>query len=157
MKFSVQFSHSVMSNSVRPHGLQHARLPCLSLTPGATQTHVHLVSDAIQPSYPLSSPSPPAFNHYQHQGLFKWVSCKEHNQYNFIIDHLEMSMCRVISWVSGKGCLLLPMCSLDKTLLAFALLHFVLQGQTCLLFSYLLTSYFCIPTPFDEKGIFFGC
>ena len=39
-----------------------------------TQTHVHWVCDAIQPSYPLSSPSPPAFNLSQHQGLFKWVS-----------------------------------------------------------------------------------
>ena len=39
-----------------------------------TQTHVHLVSDAIQPSHPLSSPSPPAFNLSQYQGLFKWVS-----------------------------------------------------------------------------------
>ena len=40
----------------------------------STQTHVHWVSDAIQPSYPLSSPSPPALNLFQHQGLFKWVS-----------------------------------------------------------------------------------
>ena len=39
-----------------------------------TQTHVHWVSDAIQPSHPLLSPSPPAFNLSQHQGLFKWVS-----------------------------------------------------------------------------------
>ena len=40
-----------------------------------TQTHVHRVSDAIQPSHPLSSsPSPPALNLPQHQGLFKWVS-----------------------------------------------------------------------------------
>ena len=39
-----------------------------------TQTHVHWVSDAIQPSYPLPSPSPLAFNLSQHQGLFKWVS-----------------------------------------------------------------------------------
>ena len=39
-----------------------------------TQTHVHWVGDAIQPSRPLSSPSPPAFNLSQHQGLFKWVS-----------------------------------------------------------------------------------
>ena len=35
------------------------------------QTHVHRVSEAIQPSHPLSSPSPPAFNLSQHQGLFK--------------------------------------------------------------------------------------
>ena len=39
-----------------------------------TQTHVHWVSDAIQSSHPLSSPSPPAFNLSQHQGLYKWVS-----------------------------------------------------------------------------------
>ena len=39
-----------------------------------TQTHVHQVSDAIQPSYPLSSPFPPAFNLSQHQGLFQGVS-----------------------------------------------------------------------------------
>ena len=40
----------------------------------ATQTHVHRVGDAIQPSHPLASPSPPAFGLSQHQGLFKWVS-----------------------------------------------------------------------------------
>ena len=39
-----------------------------------TQTHVHRVSDIIQPSHPLSSPSPPALNIFQHQGLFQWVS-----------------------------------------------------------------------------------
>ena len=41
--------------------------------PELAQTHVHQVSDAIQPSHPLSSPSPPAFNLPQHQGLFQWV------------------------------------------------------------------------------------
>ena len=40
----------------------------------STQTHVHWVGDAIQPSHPLSSPSPPDFNLSQHQGLFKRVS-----------------------------------------------------------------------------------
>ena len=39
-----------------------------------TQTHVHRVSDAIQPSHPLSSPSPPAPNSSQHQSLFQWVN-----------------------------------------------------------------------------------
>ena len=38
------------------------------------QTHVHRVGDAIQPSHPLSSPSPPAFKTSQHQGLFQWVN-----------------------------------------------------------------------------------
>ena len=40
----------------------------------STQTHVHWVGDAIQPSHPLSSPSPPALNLSQNQGLFKWVN-----------------------------------------------------------------------------------
>ena len=39
-----------------------------------TQTHVHRVGDVIQPSHPLSSPSPPASNPSQHQGLFQWVN-----------------------------------------------------------------------------------
>ena len=42
--------------------------------PELAQTHVHRVRDAIQPSHPLSSPSPSAFNLSQHQGLFQWVS-----------------------------------------------------------------------------------
>ena len=42
--------------------------------PEFTQTHVHQVSDAIQPSHPLSSPSPPAFNLFQPQGLFQLVT-----------------------------------------------------------------------------------
>ena len=49
-------------------------LPVHHQLPEFTQTHVHWVSDAIQPSHPLSSPSPPALNLSQHQGLFKWVS-----------------------------------------------------------------------------------
>ena len=63
-----------MSNSLPPHGLQHTRPPCDHQLPESTQNHVHWVGDAIQPSHPLSSPSPPAFNLSQHQGLFKWVS-----------------------------------------------------------------------------------
>ena len=59
-----------MSDSLPTHGLQHARPPC----PSATQTHVHWVGDSIQPSHPLLSPSPPAFNLSQHQGLFKLVT-----------------------------------------------------------------------------------
>ena len=56
-----------------------ARQASLSITNSwSTQTHVHWVSDAIQPSYPLSSPSPPALNLSQHQGLFKWVSSSHH-------------------------------------------------------------------------------
>ena len=144
---SVQFSHSAVCYSLRPHGLQHAWPPCPSPTPGvysnscplsqwchptilssavpfscfqsfptsgsfpmsqffafssslvtqscptlcnpmncstpglpvhhqlpeSIQTHVHWVSDAVQPSHPLSSPSR-TLNLSQHQGLFQWVS-----------------------------------------------------------------------------------
>ena len=49
-------------------------LPPHHQLPEFTQTHVHWVSDAIQPSHPLPSPSPPAFNLSQHQNLFKWDS-----------------------------------------------------------------------------------
>ena len=55
-----------MSDSFRPYGLQHTRLPCPSLSEFA-QTHVHWVGDAIQPSHPLSSASPAAFSLSQHQ------------------------------------------------------------------------------------------
>ena len=64
----VQFSCSVVSDTLQPHGLQHASLHCPSPTP-RVQTHVHQVSDAVQPSHPLSPPSP-AFSLSQHQGLF---------------------------------------------------------------------------------------
>ena len=49
-------------------------LPVHHLLPDFTQTHVHWVGDAMQPSHPLSSPSPPAFNLSQDQALFQWVS-----------------------------------------------------------------------------------
>ena len=45
--------------------------------PELAQTHVHHVSDAMQPSYPLSSASPPALNLFRHQGLFQWVSSSQ--------------------------------------------------------------------------------
>ena len=69
-----QFSCSVMSDSLQLHGLQHARPSCPSPFPEFIQAHVHRVSDAIQPSHPLSFPSPPAFNLSQYQGLFQGVS-----------------------------------------------------------------------------------
>ena len=62
-----------MSNSLWAHGLQHARLPCPSPPPRACSNSFHWVSDAIQPSYPLS-PTSPALSLSQYQGLFP-VSC----------------------------------------------------------------------------------
>ena len=68
---SVQFSYSVVSDFLQPHGLQCARLHCPSPTPGV---HLSWVTDAIQPSHPLLSPPLPAFNLSQHQDIFQWVS-----------------------------------------------------------------------------------
>ena len=65
------------------------------------------------------------------QLLHLWL--QEYTQSDFGIDHLVMSMCRIFSCVFGRGCLLWPVHSLGKILLAFVLLHFVLQGQICLL------------------------
>ena len=73
---SVQFS-SVTQSCLTLCNTMNRSTPGLSVhhqLPEPTQTHVHRVSDAIQPCHPLSSPSPPSFNLSQHQGLFKWVS-----------------------------------------------------------------------------------
>ena len=71
---SVQFSRSLVSDSLRPMDCSTPGLPVHYQLPEFTQTHVHWVCDAIQPSHTLSSPSPPAPNPYQHQSLFQWVS-----------------------------------------------------------------------------------
>ena len=82
-KIKASFYHSNSLSSVQ--SLRRVRLcnPMNHSTPGLpvhhqllefTQTHVHWVGDAIQPSHPLLSPSPPALNLCQHQGLFQWVS-----------------------------------------------------------------------------------
>ena len=68
--YLLMFSHSLVSDSLWPHGLQHARLPCPSPTPRACSNSCPSSWWCIQPSHPLSSPSLPAFNLFQHQGLF---------------------------------------------------------------------------------------
>ena len=79
---SVQFSRSVVSDSAT-HESQHARLPCPSPTPriysNSCPSMVDMMppmldGEAIQPSHPLTSPSSPAPNTSQHQGIFKWVN-----------------------------------------------------------------------------------
>ena len=69
---SVQFSHSVVSDSLWPHELQHARPPCPSPTPGVYPNSCPLVGDVTQPSHPLSFPSS-AFSISQYQDFFQWV------------------------------------------------------------------------------------
>ena len=73
---SVQFSSVTQScpTLCDPINRSMPGLPVHHQLPESTQTHIHQVSDAIQPSHPLLSPSPPALNLSQHQGLFQWVS-----------------------------------------------------------------------------------
>ena len=74
---SVQFISVQSLNRVQlcdPMNRSTPGLPVHHQLPEFTQTHIHRVSDAIQPSHPLSSPSPPAPNPSQHQSLFQWVN-----------------------------------------------------------------------------------
>jgi len=74
MAKEVQFSLSVMSDSLQPHGLQQARPPCPSPTPGAYSNSCSS-SQWCHPTISSSVvPSPPAFSLSQNQGLFQWVS-----------------------------------------------------------------------------------
>ena len=72
----IQFSPVAQSRPTLRHPMDGSTpgLPVHHWLPEFTQTHLHWVGDAIQPSHPLSSPSPPAFNLSQLQGLFKWAS-----------------------------------------------------------------------------------
>ena len=73
---SVQFSSVAQSCPTLCDPMNHSTpgLPVHHQLPEFTQTHVHWVSDAIQPSHPLLSPSPPALSPSQHQSLFQWVN-----------------------------------------------------------------------------------
>ena len=72
--WAVQFSSVAQSCLTLCDPMDHRTpgLPVQHQFPEFTQTHVHWVSDAIQPSHPLLPPFPPPFNPSQHQGLFKW-------------------------------------------------------------------------------------
>ena len=74
--YSVQFSSvaQLCPTLCDPMNCSMPGLPVHHQLPEFTQTHVHRVGDAIQPSHTLSSPSPPAPNPSQHQGLFQWVN-----------------------------------------------------------------------------------
>ena len=68
---------SVTQSCPTPHDPMNCSIPGFPVhhqLPELTQSHVSWIGNAIQPSHPLSSPSPPAFNLSQHQGLFQWVS-----------------------------------------------------------------------------------
>ena len=76
-QFSILGFHSSVTKSCltlcNPMDCSMPAFPVLHYLPVFAQTHIHWVSDAIWPSHPLSSPSPPALNLFQHQGLFLWI------------------------------------------------------------------------------------
>ena len=74
VQFSSVQSLSCVRHFVTPTNCSMPGLLVHHQLPESTQIQVHCVRDAIQPYHPLSSPSPPALNLAQHQGLFKWVS-----------------------------------------------------------------------------------
>ena len=80
LEYAPQFSSVAQSclTLCDPMNCSMPGLPVHQQLPESTQTHVHWVGDAIQPSHPLLSPSPPALNLSQHQGLFKWVTSSNH-------------------------------------------------------------------------------
>ena len=84
-------------------------LPVHHQLPESTQTHVHWFADAIQPSHPVSSPSPPALNLSQHQSLFQWVNSSHEvaKVLEFQLQHqsFQWSPLRWTGWISlqSKG------------------------------------------------------
>ena len=74
--------------------------PVLHFLLELAQTHVHWVDDAIQPSHPLSPPSPPALKLSQHQGVFQWVGCLYHVHYMCITDSASASvlLMNILGW-----------------------------------------------------------
>ena len=80
-------------------------LPVHHQLPEFTQTHVHRVSDASQPSHPPSSSSPPALNPSQHQGLFKWVSSLHQVAMTYLFIYYGCAG----SWLHHTGTSILPM------------------------------------------------
>ena len=137
LEYSVQFSPVTQSLSrVRLFATlwTAARQASLSITNSQsfTQTHVHQVGDAIQPSHPLSSPSPPDPNPSQHQGLFQWVnsSYEVAKVLEFQLQHQysatkrsEILPCEANGWLIGhyaknhklekdKYCMFLPTCGI---------------------------------------------
>ena len=114
----VQFSSVLSLSRVRLFvtqwfgGPEHTGLPVHCQLPEFTQTHVHWVSDAIQPSHPLSSPSP-AFNLSQHQGLFKWISSSHQVAKVLELQHQSFQLIFRIDFLEG-WLVLSPCCPRDS-------------------------------------------
>ena len=98
----IQFSLATLSGPTLgdPMDCRMPGFPVHHQLPEFTQTHVHWVDDAIQPSHPLSSPSPPAFNLSQHQGLFKWISFASGSQSTRVSASASVLPMNIQDWFS---------------------------------------------------------
>ena len=131
----------VMSDSFWPHGLQHARPPCPSLSPGVCPSFVHCIGDDFQPSYPPMHSSPSDFSLSQHQGLFQWVTCShqmtkilelqlQHQSFQWIFELISLK----IDWfdfLATQGTLrsLLQHCSSKASILQHSAFFMVQLSQ----------------------------
>ena len=135
---SVQFSHSVMSDSLWPHESQHARPPCPSPTPGVYSNSCPL-SQWCHPTI-LSSviPSPPTFNLPQHRGLFRWVSSSQQvaKVLEFQLQHQSFQWIFRTDFLYNG--LVWPPCSPRDSQKSFPTPHF--KSINCSLLSFLYSS-----------------
>ena len=97
-EYSLEVFSSVTQSCLTPCDPMDCSTPGLPVhhqLPEFTQTQVHWVSDAIQPSHPLSIPSPPSINLSQHQTLFQWVSSSHQ-----VVKVLEFQLqCQSFQWI----------------------------------------------------------
>ena len=105
MMYSVQFSSVAQScpTPCDPMNRSTPGLPVHHQLQEFTQTHVHQLGDAIQPSHPLLSPSPPAFDLSHHQGLFQWVNSSHQvaKLLEFQLQHQSFQWILVLTgWIS---------------------------------------------------------
>ena len=126
-------------------------LPVHCQAPEFSQAHVHWVSDAIQPSHPLSSPSPPALNLSWHQGLFKWDSSSHQ-----VAKVLEFSFfCNFVKELEQDMCYLFTKLLVEFTCLSHLALGFCLLEDFLLQFQFLCLLWVCkhflfLPGSFSE-------
>ena len=127
------FSHSIVYDSLQPHGLQHTRFPCPSPSPRTCLNSSPLSLWCHPTICPLLSPSPPAFNLSQHQGLFLWVG-SSHQVANVLELQLQHQSFQWIFRISLN-------CSLRKVSYLFLLFFGTLQSNGCIFLFLLCLSF----------------
>ena len=112
ISFFIQFSSVAQSCPTLCDSMNRRTpgLPVHHQLPEFTQTHIHRDSDAIQPSHPLSSPSPPAPNPSQHQSLFQWVNSSQEMAKVLEFSSLYSSISKkCITFIKIKNLMLIPL------------------------------------------------